>query len=155
MKCPVCNSSSALALTKDGFDYFRCSSCEFLFHRAETRKETTSFYDNKYWSMERLEALRREREDCFDRALELLYLSTIPVRNILDFGCGLGITVTLLRESLGLNAVGVDPNRRIRAFGVFAQDESGGIATEVSAPDTSMPSTASRCLNTLKIRSEF
>jgi SAM-dependent methyltransferase len=109
MNCPVCSSSSTIALTKDGFDYFRCSSCEFLFHRAETGKETTSFYDNKYWSMERLEALRREREDCFDRALELVYLSTIPVRNILDFGCGLGITVTLLRESLGLNAVGVDP----------------------------------------------
>jgi SAM-dependent methyltransferase len=109
MKCPVCNSRSALALTKDGFDYFQCSRCEFLFHRSETRKETTSFYDNKYWSMERLEALRREREDCFDRALELLYLSTIAVRNILDFGCGLGVTVTLLRQSLGLNAVGVDP----------------------------------------------
>jgi SAM-dependent methyltransferase len=59
--------------------------------------------------MERQEALRREREDCFNRALELLYLSTIPVRNVLDFGCGLGITVTQLRESLGLDAIGVDP----------------------------------------------
>ena len=112
MKCPVCNSSSDLELTKDGFDYFRCSRCEFLFHRSEPKKEipaSSSFYNSKYWAMERQEALRREREDCFDRALELLYLSTIPVRNILDFGCGLGLTVKLLRESLGLNAIGVDP----------------------------------------------
>ncbi|MBZ5496179.1 MAG: class I SAM-dependent methyltransferase [Acidobacteriia bacterium] len=58
--------------------------------------------------MERAEALRRESEDSFIRALELLYLSTIRVENILDFGCGLGLTVQLLREKLGLNAVGVD-----------------------------------------------
>lgn len=48
------------------------------------------------------------REDCYLRALELLALSTIKVENILDFGCGLGIAVRRLRESLGLNAIGVD-----------------------------------------------
>lgn len=52
--------------------------------------------------------MRREREDGFIRALELLYLSTIKIENILDFGCGLGITVQLLRDKLGLEAVGVD-----------------------------------------------
>jgi SAM-dependent methyltransferase len=59
--------------------------------------------------MERAEAQRRELDDCFVRALELIYLSSVPVQNILDFGCGLGGTVRLLREKLHLNAVGVDP----------------------------------------------
>jgi SAM-dependent methyltransferase len=65
--------------------------------------------------MERREALRRERTDCFERALELLYISRIPVVNILDFGCGKGETVRFLRETLGINAVGVDP------FGDFSE----------------------------------
>ena len=58
--------------------------------------------------MERAEAIRREKEDCFVRALELLYLSSIKVESVLDFGCGPGLTVDLLREKLDLNAVGVD-----------------------------------------------
>jgi SAM-dependent methyltransferase len=58
--------------------------------------------------MERAEALRREEEDSFIRAIELVYLSSIKVENILDFGCGLGLTVQLLRERLGLNAIGID-----------------------------------------------
>jgi cyclopropane fatty-acyl-phospholipid synthase-like methyltransferase len=67
--------------------------------------------------MEKLEAMRREQEDSLNRALELVYLSSIPVENILDFGCGLGITVSKLREILGLNAVGVDP------YGEFVENE--------------------------------
>jgi SAM-dependent methyltransferase len=58
--------------------------------------------------MERMEAARREKEDGFIRALELLCLSSIQIENVLDFGCGLGITVQLLRDKLGLNAIGVD-----------------------------------------------
>jgi SAM-dependent methyltransferase len=67
--------------------------------------------------MEKAEAHRRELDDCFRRALELIYISSIPVNNILDFGCGVGRTVRLLRETLGLNAVGVDP------FGDFEPTE--------------------------------
>ena len=111
MRCPICESSSALALIKDGRPYFQCSSCEFLFHRAaqeDPGKSALSFYDQSYWKMERKEALRRENEDSFIRALELLYLSGIKVEHVLELGCGLGITVQMLREKLGLNAVGVD-----------------------------------------------
>jgi SAM-dependent methyltransferase len=71
-------------------------------------------YDNEYWETESAEAARREREDCFIRAIELLYLSTIGVQRVLDFGCGLGITVQMLRESLHINAVGVDPYGRFQ-----------------------------------------
>ncbi len=111
MLCPICQSQSSQALVKDNHTYYRCPNCNFLFHRAEERDSQTSavsFYDQRYWESERLEALRREKEDAFVRALELLYLSTIPVTNILDFGCGLGCTVRLLRDKLGLNTVGVD-----------------------------------------------
>jgi SAM-dependent methyltransferase len=111
MQCPICESSSALALTKDGRPYFQCSSCDFLFHRGakeDPGKSALGFYDQSYWEMERNEARRRESEDSFIRALELLYLSGIKVKHVLDFGCGLGITVQMLREKLGLNAVGVD-----------------------------------------------
>jgi len=111
MQCPICGSASSPALVKDGCEYRLCGDCDFLFYRPErddSGAAILSFYDGHYWEMERSEALRREKEDCFNRAMELLYLSTIPVENMLDFGCGLGITVKLLREKLGLNAVGVD-----------------------------------------------
>jgi SAM-dependent methyltransferase len=112
--CPICKAASAYELTKDGCAYFECSACDFLFHRP-TGIENLRNYDRSYWESERTEALRREREDGFMRAVELLYLSAIPVENILDFGCGFGVTVTQLREELKVNAVGVDP------FGEFEE----------------------------------
>ena len=112
--CPICAGRSAYELTKDGCAFFKCGACDFLFHRA-TENQKVRDYDRQYWEGERSEALRREHEDSFLRALELLYLSTIPVENILDFGCGAGATVSLLRDELGLNAVGVDP------FGEFEE----------------------------------
>ena len=111
MRCPICQSHSSPALVKDGCAYFECGTCAFLFYRPANRdgpKSVLSFYDRHYWEMERPEALRREQEDGFLRTLELLYISSIPVENILDFGCGLGVTVGLLRDRLGLNAIGVD-----------------------------------------------
>jgi SAM-dependent methyltransferase len=110
-QCPVCRSASSPALSKDGCAYFECSRCEFLFYRLDPIGADTvspALYDRHYWEMEHVEALRRENEDGFIRALELLYLSTRSVETILDFGCGLGITVQLLRDKLELNAVGVD-----------------------------------------------
>ena len=110
--CPVCRSEAPHALTKENCDYYQCSQCEFLFHRADDRglqkANSLESYDEAYWEKERVEAARREKEDCFLRALELVYLSKIKVNNILDFGCGLGITVQMLRDQAGLNAVGVD-----------------------------------------------
>jgi SAM-dependent methyltransferase len=117
MSCPVCENESDYALTKDGCAYFKCSRCSFLFHKGATGEPTLPSYDHSYWNMERIEALRREREDCFHRALELIYLSTIRIENILDFGCGSGVTVSLLRDKLGINAVGVDP------FGEFNESD--------------------------------
>jgi hypothetical protein len=111
MNCPICGNQSRPALVKDGCEYRECSACSFLFHRKAVQSSAETphrFYDERYWEMERAEARRREYEDCFVRALELIYLSTIRVENVLDFGCGLGITVQLLRDQLGLNAVGVD-----------------------------------------------
>ncbi len=109
--CPICQSPSVKALTKEERPYYRCGQCDFLFHRPEMgrpEEPARKFYDEGYWQMERTEALRREKDEGFMRALELLFISTIKVQNILDFGCGLGVTVRLLRERLGLNAVGVD-----------------------------------------------
>src|SRR5688572_2423012 len=103
--CPICGSQTTYELTKDGCDYFQCSACDFLFHRAEGLNKGCD-YKEDYWAAERNEALRREREDSFIRALELIFVSTIKVENILDFGCGAGVTVSMLREQLSLNAVG-------------------------------------------------
>jgi len=65
-------------------------------------------YDEDYWENEYAEAVRRENEDCCLRALELIYLSKIPVKRFLDLGCGLGITVNWLRSQLGIDACGID-----------------------------------------------
>lgn len=118
MNCPICDGETTPSLTKDGCRYLQCQSCEFLFHRAELGADHDSIlpsYDHVYWEMERSEALRRELEDSFVRALELIYLSTVKVEHILDFGCGLGGTIKLLRDKLGLDAIGVDP------FGQFQE----------------------------------
>src|SRR3990172_7868837 len=75
--CPICEAASSYAITRDGCRYFQCPSCEFLFHRPELGRSpqaTATGYDESYWDDERAEALRREREDCFLRALELIYL---------------------------------------------------------------------------------
>jgi SAM-dependent methyltransferase len=65
-------------------------------------------YDGNYWDAEYTEAFRRENEDCCMRALELIYLSKIQIERILDFGCGLGITVCWLRDKFGIDAYGID-----------------------------------------------
>jgi 2-polyprenyl-3-methyl-5-hydroxy-6-metoxy-1,4-benzoquinol methylase len=65
-------------------------------------------YGENYWGNEYAEAVRRENEDCCIRALELIYLSKIPVKKFLDYGCGLGITVNWLRSQLGIDAYGLD-----------------------------------------------
>jgi SAM-dependent methyltransferase len=111
--CPICEGPAVHELTKEGCAYLRCRTCDFLFHRAQAGGAPK--YDRNYWDGERNEALRREREDSFIRALELLYLSNIPVDSVLDFGCGAGITATMLRSEMNLNAVGVDP------FGEFTE----------------------------------
>jgi SAM-dependent methyltransferase len=107
LACPICNQESPARLVKDGCEFHECPGCEFLFHRSQSRP--TQSYSSDYWEMERAEAERREREESFLRAVELIYLSAIPVRRILDFGCGMGETVALLRKHLGIEAVGVDP----------------------------------------------
>lgn len=110
VSCPICGGSSSLCLTKEDYPYFECAQCNFLFVGDPSSRSgaMAEFYDRRYWELERVEARRREYEDCFVRALELIFVSGIQVDNMLDFGCGLGITVRLLREKLKLNAVGVD-----------------------------------------------
>src|SRR5687767_7420966 len=115
--CPICGGRSAYALTKDQAPYLQCQDCEFLFCGEKIDPILPVDYEGDYWIQETHEAERREREDCFLRSLELIYLSERPVHNILDFGCGLGITVEMLREKLGINAVGVDP------FGQFDEND--------------------------------
>jgi SAM-dependent methyltransferase len=94
---------------KDRCPFSECARCAFLFYRPDSGASAVQpFYDESHWETERKEALRREADDAFLRALELLCLSSLRVENVLDFGCGLGVTVQMLRDKLGLNAVGVD-----------------------------------------------
>jgi SAM-dependent methyltransferase len=109
--CPVCRQT-AVSDSRGGGAYLRCTSCGLLFAPRPPKS-----YDASYWDPERHEAIRREREDAFVRALELVWLSRRPVNRLLDFGCGYGETVRLLRETLGLDAVGIDP------FGQFSETE--------------------------------
>ena len=90
----------------------------FFFHPvSQTSNLVETQYGTNYWESVENEAIRREQEDAFVRSLELIWLSKIPIRNILDFGCGYGITVTNLRKLFSLNAYGVDP------YGNFEESE--------------------------------
>jgi len=100
-------------LQKDGCDYYRCHKCTFLFHRrgfgaSSLGHAIDEHYDSEYWANEESEARRREEEDSLNRALELIFMSSIPVKKILDFGCGLGLTVQKLRDIFNIDAMGVD-----------------------------------------------
>lgn len=103
--CAICKGNAAFDRRVAGYKYYLCPSCNFLFTPGES---SPIDYEGTYWENEYAEAVRREKEDCCVRAGELIYLSRIPVSTILDFGCGLGITVKWLRESLGLDAYGID-----------------------------------------------
>lgn len=103
--CAICNSSALLYQIIANYPYYLCPTCNFLFMPYELSRVD---YTSDYWENERAEAERREKEDCCMRALELIYLSKIPVRTLLDFGCGLGITVEWLRSTFGIDAIGID-----------------------------------------------
>ena len=107
-ECPICGTEPTPSLQRDGCQYYICGGCGFLFARPDEPERTVT-YDATYWAMERDEAARRERQDAFVRALELIYLSNVPVQRVLDFGCGQGVTVRMLRAGLGLDVVGADP----------------------------------------------
>ncbi len=111
--CPICRASSKFQIQKDGCDFFQCSECTFLFHRVGIgstglSQHISDHYNRNYWKAEEEEARRREEEDALNRAFELIFVSSIPVKRILDFGCGLGVTVEKLRKVLGMDAIGVD-----------------------------------------------
>ncbi len=116
--CPICGSAAKLELWAEECPYFRCPRCKFLFHRSEENTGSRQ-YDAEYWNSERAEAIRRETQDSVCRALELIFLSRIPVVRLLDFGCGKGLTVDTLRRLLPCldDLCGVDP------FGEFVPNE--------------------------------
>ena len=95
---------------------------------------STIDYEGIYWENEYAEAVRREKEDCCVRAGELIYLSRIPVRTILDFGCGLGITVKWLRESLGMDAYGIDKYGRFDTTDYLFKEDL--LQTEMLLPES-------------------
>ena len=66
--CPVCGRTHATRAAET--DYLRCGACGLLFATSPAGR-----YGEEYWEVERQEAMRREREDAFVRALELVWLS--------------------------------------------------------------------------------
>lgn len=109
-RCHVCGAEAAPSAGYPGYaECFTCGSLSYWSTELQT-------YGSEYWDAERVEALRREREDAVVRALELVYLCGRPIRTILDFGCGYGSTVATLRRLLDVdNVVGIDP------FGEFSE----------------------------------
>jgi SAM-dependent methyltransferase len=114
MHCSLCGGNTKPSRVYDGYQYHICPDCDFLFTPYNPEKMT---YSSDYWEMESAEAARREREDCCMRAAELIFLSKIKIEKILDFGCGLGITVNWLKEKFSLDAYGIDK------YGQFAPSE--------------------------------
>ena len=90
--------------------HYLCEDCDFLFTDAlDINQDHTSIYDENYWN--------NQDPDWYGRVSETFRLvafsnellkSKLDSVEILDFGCGIGGFVEVMRKSLGMNVWGTD-----------------------------------------------
>ena len=123
--CPVCESAEIRGFAQiRGIDHDRCRRCGFTFANPYPPQEVRdAFYDSDFYTNYRhLESRRRAADPYLSvsmytdmRALAGLVAAHAP-RRVLDYGCGTGAFLALLRDELGISGVeGLEISARARA----------------------------------------
>jgi len=108
IKCPICgkNSHSKFKINdeKSNREYFECEFCHFLFQKGKKNINKELYKDNIDWDKD--DPGFKKRTEMIKALME----KTIKEKDkkILDYGCGTGLLVSLLRRD-GYNIVGFDP----------------------------------------------
>ena len=94
-KCPICGNSTNLSFTKDSYEIYKCSSCDFLFVSPyPSNNDIIAYYNNNYRGIDinfYPKVRSRQRH---------VFLESFPFwrylfkTRTLDIGCGGGFTTT-------------------------------------------------------------
>lgn len=118
--CPACASKKIKKFaTIRHVDYGRCSACGFVFANPIPSNEALSkFYNSKFYDNYRiLEESKIKKSPYFSVSHDLKnlikYLDQDKSLNVLDFGCGPGSFVALMRDVIGYKGVeGIELNKK-------------------------------------------
>ncbi|MBN1938601.1 MAG: class I SAM-dependent methyltransferase, partial [Candidatus Aminicenantes bacterium] len=124
--CNLCGSTrSRIYLRKLGLTIVKCLRCGLVYVSPRlTEKHLLDRYDKRYFEQEYLPALGagpasyslQAAVDRFELFLEMLKMSALPGRNILDVGAGGGFFVMAARH-IGFEAEGVEVSDDAAAYG--------------------------------------
>ncbi|HVX00963.1 MAG TPA: class I SAM-dependent methyltransferase, partial [Candidatus Babeliaceae bacterium] len=112
-RCPLCNAESNRRYMKatawnnrHGLELKQCSSCGFVFTPTSLCNYPSSV--NPYASATKLELLRLAKEQNIPILVqEIIQKAQLSSGEILDFGCGVGLTALCLQE-LGFSVYGIE-----------------------------------------------
>lgn len=115
-KCPACNSNNFYVLfKKDTFNFQNCAKCNTLFVSPRpNNKQLAWWYTNSEQAKHAntiLELTQDKRKELYNIRVDnfLKRTQNIQFKNILEFGCGNGITIEILKQrKQDLNITGID-----------------------------------------------
>jgi len=114
--CPLCGGQSLFTATKDGYEIFRCASCDFLFvHPYPTPGEISAFYSSNYRGASAgfYPKLKSRKRRAFVKSLG--FFRYVHGKRTLDIGCGGGVMADAFRR-LGAESHGIDISENSIAF---------------------------------------
>jgi 2-polyprenyl-3-methyl-5-hydroxy-6-metoxy-1,4-benzoquinol methylase len=124
--CPACDSGSLTRFATIRYlSYSRCRGCGLTFANPVPPEEVLdAFYNSPFYAnYRRLEATRIRRERYFSNSMYTdmrrlaAWLGADPSLAVLDFGCGPGAFLALLRDEFGFaNIEGLELSRSSAAF---------------------------------------
>lgn len=134
--CPVCRGRTSPFATIRHLPHDRCRACGFTFTNPYPPETVCDqFYNSSFYSNYRTLEERRRREDRYfsasmytdPRELARLVASYSPER-LLDYGCGTGAFLALLRDEFGIQGDGLEIGESARES---ARDYGLDIASSV------------------------
>lgn len=111
-ECPVCMSKRTFFLrclkgqrTANYLRLYFCRNCHSLFNSSGYREDEKALIEDKEWHINHFDLVSKNTDILLNRLKEVYP----KAKTFLDVGCGIG-TAVLQAKSLGLDAIGVDPN---------------------------------------------
>jgi hypothetical protein len=98
--CPICGAVGSVLRTVDDVTFFRCAGCRSLYAHpdflAAVDRGATANYGDAYWAEELAAARERSYGGGIARIAEVVRMSRIPLRRLLDIGSGPGFLLDAL-----------------------------------------------------------